>query len=288
MTKIYGFFGQEARIKQRHCFESAGRPLVNPSEKLIEWRTFYKSNSAAGSAPPKIYASKKRGYVFAGSSRKHLLMARSIVDVMRSHGSVLPAEFWIDPVDEDSPQISQHVCQEAFALSGLQCRYMCEISEVQLYFPLCHPDWGSPPYQSKLIAIKYSSFEQVFFLDNDIVPLKSMDFMFSTTQFIKYGAIFWADALPSQPRFPWGPDVAEAIGVNWSERVPDQYKQYVSPLCSAQIMIDKGKFWRELSLATYLNLDTTFYYRVMHGDKDIFAAAWLVSTMVVPCFFHVT
>jgi alpha-N-acetylglucosamine transferase len=128
--------------------------------------------------------------------------------------------------------------------------------------------------------MKYSSFEQVFFLDNDVVPLKSMDFMFFTPQFSKHGAIFWADALPAQPGFPWGLEVAEAIGVDWSHPVPDDYQQYLSPLCSAQIMVDKGKFWQELSLATYLNLDTTLYYRVMHGDKDIFAAAWMVSWVV--------
>jgi hypothetical protein len=277
LTSIYSFFGQHAPIKRRYCFELAGRPHVDPSQKLTEWRTFLKTK--VGRVPPTTYSARKRGYVFAGSSRKNLLMARSIVEVMRSHGSTLPAEFWIDPVDEDSPSILPGECQQALELSGLECRYMCEISEVMLYFPLCHPNWGHSPYQSKLIAIKYSSFEQVFFLDNDVLPLKSMDFMFFTPQFVKYGAIFWADALPAQPGFPWGLEIAEVIGVNWSHPIPDEYKQYLSPLCSAQIMIDKGKFWQELSLATYLNLDTTLCYRVMHGDKDIFAAAWMVSSL---------
>jgi hypothetical protein len=288
LTSIYSFFGQHAPIKSRYCFEVTGRPPVKPSQKLTEWRTFLRDK--VDRVPPAIYRTRKRGYVFAGSSRKNLLMARSIVDVLRSFGSTLPAEFWIDPVDESIPQISSDECQQAFVLSGLECRYMCEISEVELYFPLCHPDWGISPYQSKLIAIKYSSFEQVFFLDTDIVPLKSMDFMFSTPQFLKYGAIFWADALPAQPAFPWGLDVADAIGVNWSHPVQDEYKQYLSRLCSAQVMIDKVRFWREVSLATYLNLDTTFYYRVLHGDKDIFAAAWMVSTkaepvLIVPPFY---
>ena len=120
-------------------------------------------------------------------------------------------------------------------------------------------------------------------MDNDIVPLKSMDYMFSTAQFIQYGAIFWAEFLPEQHHFPWVPDVAEAIGVNWSFPLPDQLKHFVSPLCSAQIMIDKGRFWQELSLATYLNLNTTFFYRDMHGDKDIFAAAWMVSPIIKSC-----
>jgi hypothetical protein len=283
ITKILRFFGHNALIKQQYCYEAAGRPHVNPSEKLIEWRTFMKRHDNSRAVAPAIYTSVKRGYVFSGSSTQNLLMARSIVDVLRSHGSVLPAEFWIDPVDADTPHISPDECRLASVFSGLQCRYMCEISEVQLYFPLCHPNWRYSPYQSKLIAIKYSSFEQVFFLDNDIVPLKSMDYMFSTSQFIKYGAIFWAEFLPEQPSFPWVHEVAEAIGLNWSFPLQDQLKHYVSPLCSAQIMIDKGKFWRELSLAMYLNLDTTFFYRVMHGDKDIFAAAWMVSPIINFC-----
>ncbi len=277
LQSSYKLFGQGAGISRHYCFESAGRPHVKPYEKFREWRTFLKDK--VGRVAPALYTARKRGYVFSGSSRTSLLMARSIVDVMRSYGSTLPSEFWIDPGDEYTLEISSDDCQQAFVLSGLECRYMCEISDMTLYFPLCHPDWGMPPYQSKLIAIKYSSFEQVFFLDNDILPLKSMDFMFSTPQFKKYGAIFWADFLRDQPQFPWGYDVAEAIGVSWSLPVPDEFKQYLAPLCSGQIMIDKGKFWQELSLATYMNLDTTFYYRVMFGDKDIFAAAWMVSLM---------
>lgn len=277
MSRIVRFFGFNAGIKQQHCFESTGRPVVNPFDKLKEWRTFLKNRVDTHKGVPPKYASSKRGYVFAGSTTQHLLMARSIVDVLRSYGSTLPAEFWVDRVEVDSPRVSQEECHHAFIRSGLRCRFMCEISDVQLYFPLCHPD-GITPYQAKLIAIKYSSFEQVFFLDNDVVPLKSLDFMFSTPQFIHRGAIFWAEALPAQPAFPFGHDVAQSMGVQISHPVPEQYKSYVSPLCSAQIMVDKSRFWRELSLATYLNLDTTLYYRVMHGDKDIFAAAWLVKT----------
>jgi hypothetical protein len=282
MTRIVRFFGFDAGIKQQHCYESNGRPVVNPFEKLKEWRSFLKNRVDTRKGVPQQYASSKRGYVFAGSTTQHLLMARSIVDVLRSYGSALPAEFWVDRVEVDSPRVSQEECHHAFTRSGLRCRFMCEISDVQLYFPLCHPD-GLTPYQSKLIAMKYSSFEQVFFLDNDVVPLKSLDFMFSTPEFIHRGAIFWADALPAQPAFPFGLEVAQSIGVQISHPVPEQYKSYVSPLCSAQIMVDKSRFWRELSLATYLNLDTTLYYRVMHGDKDIFAAAWLVTTFFT-CF----
>ena len=39
---------------------------------------------------------------------------------------------------------------------------------------------------------------------------------------------------------------------------------------------------------TFYILESRYDHRIMHGDKDIFAAAWLVSAMVVPCIFNVT
>lgn len=121
---------------------------------------------------PSASAFQGKGIVMSGGA-KHVLQALANLDVLRSHRSYLPVEFWHAFELEDAH------C-EALAASGAVCR--------QLQVPGVYKGWSTV-----LPAVMSSSFQHVLWMDTDVTPLMAPDILFETEAYKQNGALFWPD-----------------------------------------------------------------------------------------------
>jgi hypothetical protein len=116
--------------------------------------------------------------------------------------------------------------------------------------------WELKPY-----AILHSPFQEVLWLDADNVPLIAPDCLFEGAPFREAGAVFWPDF--DQPEPP--PEVWRFCGVPYRREPPVE---------SGQVLVDKARCWRALSLCSWFNEHSDFFYRHVHGDKETFHLAF--------------
>src|SRR5262249_53761786 len=87
------------------------------------------------------------------------------------------------------------------------------------------------------------------------------EFIFDWPGYRETGAVFW----PDLPGWSYPPDWWSVLGAT-----PGQ----PGALESGQLVIDKGRCWRALSLALHYNAQADYTYRYLWGDKDTFLLAW--------------
>ena len=211
---------------------------------------------------PSASAFQGKGIVMSGGA-KHVLQALANLDVLRSHRSYLPVEFWHAFELEDAH------C-EALAASGAVCR--------QLQVPGVYKGWSTV-----LPAVMSSSFQHVLWMDTDVTPLMAPDILFETEAYKQNGALFWPDHW-SQDCYPFGES-------SWPNHVALQLLQlkhnksdlrFSHEQETGTFLIDKQNHWRAICLANYL-ASRYFFTRVLYGPKDTFRLAFLklnVSTWV--------
>lgn len=120
----------------------------------------------------------------------------------------------------------------------------------------------SSGYQLKPLAILYSSFKEVLYLDADNICVRDPEFLFEHPFYKKYGTMFWPDFWQTDKNNPiWRITEVEPVETQEQE--------------SGQILINKELCWKELNLALYYNLLGRVYYRLLLGDKDTFKFAWM-------------
>merc|ERR1711935_459194 len=112
----------------------------------------------------------------------------------------------------------------------------------------------------KAIALVYSDFEQVLFLDADNFAARNPDELFETAEYKETGALFWPDYMALENNDMW-----EVTGTKYTPSYAQE---------SGQMLIHKGAHWKSLLLAAYFNLRHEFYYTLVSGDKDTFQFAW--------------
>ena len=118
--------------------------------------------------------------------------------------------------------------------------------------------WELKPY-----AILHSPFSEVLFLDADNVPVADPAFLFETSQYRATGAIFWPDY--DHPNNAKKKAVWRSCGL----RQPTEPE-----FESGQMVFDKSRCWRALSLAMWFNEHSDFYHQYVYGDKETFHLAF--------------
>jgi len=195
-----------------------------------------------------------RGIVLCGGG-DYFACVWVCVTMLRSLGCTLPIELWYRGPRE--------ISGEMIALMQ-QLDVMCvDAYAVAQQYPVRRLDgWELKPY-----AIAQSSFEEVLYLDSDNVPLRDPEFLFETDVYLEHGALFWPDRYS-------GP----GTGQEWLKRdawelcgVPCRLEAEIE---AGQLLINKRRCWRALSLALHLNEYSDFYYAYFYGDKDTFHLAW--------------
>ena len=191
-----------------------------------------------------------RGIVICGGGVRYFTNAWVCINMLRHHGCVLPIEFWHlgkEELDQDMQAL----------LSPLNVRCV-DAARVRKKCPARRLDG----WELKAYAIVHSRFKEVLLLDADNVPVADPEYLFNTIEFRTVGAVFWPDYMQHT-------EGTKAIWQSCGLSCPE-----TPEVESGQILIDKAKCWKALRLALWLNENSDFYYRYLHGDKETFPIAF--------------
>jgi alpha 1,2-mannosyltransferase len=118
-------------------------------------------------------------------------------------------------------------------------------------------------------ALLHSTFEEIFFIDADNIPLQSPEKLFASSEYRQSGAIFW----PDLARTKGTSEVLFRIFGIMSELLKSDFE-----FESGQIVIDKRRCWKALLTTCLANSDLQDFRRFCHrhaiGDKDTFRLAF--------------
>ncbi|KAJ3026118.1 UNVERIFIED_CONTAM: hypothetical protein HDU68_006166 [Siphonaria sp. JEL0065] len=118
----------------------------------------------------------------------------------------------------------------------------------------------------KVDAILSSPFQQVLFLDPDVMPLRDPTYLFESTTFKTIGALFWPDFNPTSPKNPiW--------------KIARQEYEYEFEFETGQIYFDKARLSviQGLTIAQYFCRFGELFFQYIWGDKDTFRWGFRVA-----------
>lgn len=192
---------------------------------------------------------KGRGIVICAGGHRYTTCAYVLIRRLRDLGCNLPIEVWyLGKREMDEKSIA------LFTPYNVRC---VDAYEVRRQFPARTLNgWELNPY-----SMINSSFEEFLFLDADNYPLKNPEYLFDCQEYKDKGAIFWPDYLRlSRDRLIW-----YACNVEYKDEPEFE---------SGQVLVNKRRCWRELMLTMYMNENSDYYYRLVHGDKETYHMAW--------------
>ena len=193
-----------------------------------------------------------RGIVICGGGAKYFPCVYVLVRLLRHLGCGLPVEVWHLGEQEMSPPM-----RGLLAAHGVVCVDALAMRRV-------HPARRLNGWELKCYALLHSAFAEVLLLDADNCPVREPAFLFDMPEYREHGAVFWPDFW----RFRKGDAVWTAAGI------PPRKAREAWQFESGQILVDKARCWRALSVAMHLNEHSDWWYRLLHGDKDTFFLAW--------------
>jgi hypothetical protein len=190
-----------------------------------------------------------RGIVTCAGGAKYFPCVWVTLHELRRLGCDLPVEVWHLGRHEMTPEM-----EALLAPLGVKC---VDASQVRRQHPArILNGWELKPY-----SILHSAFEEVLFLDADNVPVRNPAYLFDAPEYRHHGAVFW----PDYGRLAPFREIWHICNVPFRDEPEFE---------SGQIVVDKRRCWRELSLTMHLNEHSDFYYQYIHGDKETFHMAW--------------
>lgn len=190
-----------------------------------------------------------KGIVISAGGLKYFTCAYVLVSMLREYGCSLPIEVWHK---RNELSLDMKLCLEKF---NVTCRNINDYVQ------------GDPHgFLMKPLAILYSNFKEVLFLDADNNCIKDPTFLFKDANYIKYGCVFWSDY--------WDTCSENQIWEILNIKPPLELEQE-----SGQLLINKAKCWKALQNVVFLNINGNDYYKFLYGDKDTFRLSWLLEDM---------
>jgi ADP-heptose:LPS heptosyltransferase len=190
-----------------------------------------------------------RGIIVPAGGPKLLPSAWVCIRSIRRTGCRLPIELWhlngqeLDPAMRGLLETMEVRCVNA--------------EDVRGHHPVRHlGGWELKPY-----AILHSRFRHVLLLDADNMPVEDPSFLFDTGPYRRHGAVFWPDHHTLPPQQP----IWRLMGVPWRDEPAVE---------SGQLLVDKVRCWKPLSLTMWMNEHSDFWYHHIYGDKDTYPMAW--------------
>ncbi|KAH8687748.1 mannosyltransferase putative-domain-containing protein [Tricladium varicosporioides] len=267
---------------------------LNDSEigSLKHFHSWFLSQILAENAPKLDYKPDTNGIVTSagGFYFPPTLVA---IRMLRRTGSTLPVEVFLADESEYEPLI----CEKIFPALNARCIVLTTLlssSPVPFKFEV---------FQLKIMAILFSSFQNVLFLDADNFPVRNPDELFTTAPFrnatgarghgmngvgeasVGSGMVLWPDfwVCTISPLF-----LAVINSTEKSSHQPPRPAINASTLLnrptteSGQLLVDKSIHTSTLLLAAYYNVYGSIYYTLFtqggmgEGDKETFPTANLV------------
>lgn len=156
---------------------------------------------------------------------------------------------WIrEQLRDDAPielWVGANETPEDFGIEGVICR----TADVPGGWPL------------KARAVRGSAFRDVILLDADCLPFVKAALVIESTAYRARGAIFF-------------PDVKDIRRDDWCCQALALKIGSVPEMEAGQVMIDRVKHAVAVELCDWFNQRTEFFYRHLHGDKDLWALAF--------------
>jgi alpha 1,2-mannosyltransferase len=188
-----------------------------------------------------------------GSEKKYRTAYWVAIHAVRRTGSTLPIELWF-------PWGEQPDCTRIKELTNLGV-------QIQTFDDLVprKSNKSLSGYAFKLLALVFSSFEEVLMIDADNVVLSSPEYLFDIPDYREKGALLWKDFwLESR-----APEISEIGGLG----LPGHWTHE-----SGQVMVNKSKIWPALMLACYMNHHWPLFYPLINnymgfGDKELLPVA---------------
>ncbi|NQT38737.1 MAG: hypothetical protein HQ581_14680 [Planctomycetes bacterium] len=246
--------GRGNAVPACHCTTSAAgptpdRPDRRPADALSVENAAFLADTFAETIEPCPPIFRGRGIVTCAGGARYNTCAWVLVKMLRRLGCTLPVQVWhLGPSERDESWIA------AIKPLGVDC---VDAHVVRRRYPHDRlSGWPLKPY-----AMLHSPFSEVLFLDADNVPVADPTYLFADPAYRATGAMFWPDGL----RTPRSSRRWKIFGVPYR----DEWEQE-----SGQILVDKRRCWKELSLCDWYNRNAHFFYRFVYGDKDTFRFAW--------------
>jgi hypothetical protein len=194
-----------------------------------------------------------RGIVICAGGARLFTCAWVEIALLRRHlGCTLPIEVWHIGSGELGPAM-----RSLLADLGAETVDALEVARR-------HPTARLGGWELKAFALMHSRFREVLLLDADNVPVRDPEFLFDTPEYQAGGAMFWPDIV----RLARGNPIWSLAGLPFRDMPAFE---------SGQILLDKTRCWPALVLAHWINQRSDTFYEILHGDKDTFLIAWLMT-----------
>ncbi|KAI5283111.1 hypothetical protein KEM54_002401 [Ascosphaera aggregata] len=185
--------------------------------------------------------------------------------VLRHTGSKLPVEVFL----QDDSEYATEICRELLPLLKANCIPLSMIFEAS---PLSEGK-ELVGHQSEILAMLFSSFEEVLYLEADNLVLSNPDKLFNAKFFETTGLVIWPDF--------WKMTYNPAIFNVTSSSAPDKLR--LPSLAPGQLLFSKRTHISPLILASYYNFyGPDMYYTLLsqaeptEGYKETFIPAVLL------------
>ena len=181
--------------------------------------------------------------------------------MLRRTGATLPMEVFL----ADWTEYEGYICDVVLPSLNAQCVVLSDILDA---VPGSHTTVEK--YQYKPLAMLFTSFEDILFLDADAFPLNNPEILFTSEPFTSKGLITWPDF--------WGPTASPLYYEISQQKQPAPNLRQSTE--SGEVLISRKSHLRTLLLCTYYNFwGPSYYYPLLtqgaagEGDKETFLAA---------------
>src|SRR5579871_6091439 len=220
----------------------------------VDWESLKQELAEAARAEPEWPATRfaGRGIVICAGGPRLFTCAYVLIGLLRRYlGCTLPIEVWhIGPAEIGPPMRGLIEELGAEAVDALEVAKRHDIRTLG--------GWELKPF-----ALMNCRFAEVLLLDADNVPVRDPGFLFDAPEYREAGTLFW----PEINRISADNPIWALCGVEWRD---------MPSLESGQIVLDKARCWRALSLTHWINQRSHAFYQLLYGDKDTFLMAWLM------------
>jgi alpha 1,2-mannosyltransferase len=215
-----------------------------------------------------------RGIVICGGSY-HFLELWVTINTIRDTGCKLPIELWYLGPTELSTELADALQPLGVQLKDglehfpelnkpLKIYALDQVGFTGLRKDLFQAHQTVTGFRLKSLALEAAQFKQALLLDADNSPYRDPTFLFEHQKFDKYGLLLWRDKFNiSITRGLY--EVYDELGLDRNLAVPE--------IESGQLVIDKVRRYKVLSLVNKMTWDAQYYYNWMHGDKDLWKLA---------------
>jgi hypothetical protein len=194
-----------------------------------------------------------RGIVIAAGGRTMFTNAYVLVSILRrTLGCTLPIELW--HFGPSKLSASMAAALEPFGVRLVDAGPRAAEAGVEL-----HDGWQLKPF-----ALQWSGFAEVLMLDADQVPVRDPRTLFDWPEYRAAGAVFWPDIV----HLSAGNLIWSGLGLPAESTVSFE---------SGQILVDKRRHWRALSIVLGLNEAAEQVCELVYGDKDTFLVGWALA-----------